>query len=79
MRLITRENVKVDRVAYPWLVKKFVDPTAEFFFVPRDRVDSEARPAIDSSLRSAPPCSACGPGATPAPKQRERAARQSQA
>lgn len=38
MKWITRENVKVDRVACPWLIKKFVDPDAEFLFVPRDRV-----------------------------------------
>jgi hypothetical protein len=42
MRWITREHVKVDRVACPWLIKKFVDPAAEFFFVPRDRVLAEA-------------------------------------
>lgn len=34
MRWITRENVKVDRVACPWLIKRFVDPDAEFLFVP---------------------------------------------
>ena len=33
MRWITRENVKVDRVACPWLIKRFVDPDAEFLFV----------------------------------------------
>ena len=38
MKWITREHVKVDRVACPWLVKKFVDPEAEFLFVPRDEV-----------------------------------------
>jgi hypothetical protein len=42
MRWITREKVKVDRVACPWLLKKFVDPEAEFFFVPREAVMSEA-------------------------------------
>ncbi len=30
MKWITREKVKVDRVACPWLIKKFVDPHAEF-------------------------------------------------
>jgi len=30
MRWITRENVKVDRVACPWLLKRFVDRAAEF-------------------------------------------------
>jgi len=43
MRWITREHVKVDRVACPWLIKKFVDPEAEFFFVPGDQVDAEAK------------------------------------
>jgi hypothetical protein len=30
MKWITREKVKVDRVACPWLIKKFIDPQAEF-------------------------------------------------
>lgn len=34
MKWITRENVKVDRVACPWLVKNFIDPQAEFVFLP---------------------------------------------
>ena len=34
MKWITREHVKVDRVACPWLIKKFVDKDAEFLFVP---------------------------------------------
>ena len=34
MRWITRENVKVDRVACPWLIKRFIDQDAEFLFVP---------------------------------------------
>lgn len=42
MKWITREGVKVDRVACPWLIKKFVDPDAEFFFVPADQVTKEA-------------------------------------
>ena len=43
MKWITRERVKVDRVACPWLIKKFVDRDAEFFFVPADSVMDEAR------------------------------------
>jgi hypothetical protein len=43
MKWITREKVKVDRVACPWLIKKFVDPQAEFLFVPADKVMEEAR------------------------------------
>ena len=38
MKWITREHVKVDRVACPWLIMKFVDPQAEFLFVPNDQV-----------------------------------------
>ena len=36
MKWVTREKVKVDRVACPWLIKKFIDPQAEFVFVPKD-------------------------------------------
>jgi hypothetical protein len=42
MKWITREKVKVDRVACPWLIKKFVDNDAEFLFVPADMVQAEA-------------------------------------
>ncbi len=42
MKWITREHVKVDRVACPWLIKKFVDKDAEFLFVPSDKVQAEA-------------------------------------
>src|SRR3989304_1253445 len=38
MKWVTREHVKVDRVACPWLIRKFVDPEAEFLFVPADKV-----------------------------------------
>jgi hypothetical protein len=38
MKWITREHVKVDRVACPWLIRKFVDPEAEFLFAPSDRL-----------------------------------------
>lgn len=36
MRWITRQDVKVDRVACPWLIKRFIDPQAEFLFVSED-------------------------------------------
>lgn len=42
MKWITRANVKVDRVACPWLIKKFVDKDADFFFISADQVMSEA-------------------------------------
>ena len=43
MKWITRKKVKVDRVACPWLIKKFVDPQAEFIFVPASQVEAQAK------------------------------------
>jgi hypothetical protein len=43
MRWITRQNVKVDRVACPWLIKRFIDPRAEFLFVPEEALLERAR------------------------------------
>lgn len=42
MKWVTREKVQVDRVACPWLIRKFVDPKAEFLFVPVEQVMSVA-------------------------------------
>lgn len=42
MKWITREHVKVDRVACPWLINKFIDPEAGFLFVPADKVQEIA-------------------------------------
>lgn len=42
MKWVTRERVKVDRVACPWLIRKFIDPEAEFLFVAPDQVLSVA-------------------------------------
>lgn len=42
MRWITREHPRVDRVACPWLIERFVDKDAEFLYVPRDQVTAEA-------------------------------------
>ncbi|HEY3412495.1 MAG TPA: chromate resistance protein ChrB domain-containing protein [Armatimonadota bacterium] len=38
MKWITRENANVDRIACPWLIRRFIDPAAEFLFVPKDEV-----------------------------------------
>jgi hypothetical protein len=38
LKWVTRERVKVDRVACPWLIRKFVDHDAEFSFVAADQV-----------------------------------------
>src|SRR3990172_1633271 len=42
MKWVTRAHVHVDRVACPWLIRKFVDAEAEFLFVPSDQVMSVA-------------------------------------
>ncbi len=42
MKWVTREKAKVDRIACPWLITRFVDPKAEFLFVPREKVDEVA-------------------------------------
>ena len=36
MRWVTRERIKVDRVACPWLIRNFIDPNAEFLFLPHN-------------------------------------------
>ncbi len=43
MKWITRAHVHVDRVACPWLIKRFVDAEAEFIFVARDLVAAESQ------------------------------------
>ena len=43
MKWVTREGAKTDRVACPWLIKKCIDPKAEFLFVPNDKVVEVAR------------------------------------
>src|SRR2546427_12948678 len=43
MRWITREGAKVDRVACPWLIRKFIDSDAEFVYVPKEMVFDEAK------------------------------------
>lgn len=42
MQWITRQNANIDRVACPWLLRRFVDPEAEFIYVPADQVMAEA-------------------------------------
>jgi hypothetical protein len=43
MKWVTRARPKVDRVACPWLIKRFVDPQAEFLYVPTDQVMEVAK------------------------------------
>jgi hypothetical protein len=48
MKWITRSNVKVDRVACPWLIRRFIDPQAEFLFV--EERDLLARAAHENAI-----------------------------
>lgn len=43
MKWITRERPKIDRIACPWLIKKFVDKNAEFIYVPFNQVLDKAK------------------------------------
>ena len=42
MKWITRERPKIDRIACPWLIARFIDTTSEFLFVPASEVLSRA-------------------------------------
>jgi hypothetical protein len=46
MKWVTRERVKVDRVACPWLIQKLIDPQAEFVFLPADTTWSKVTDGI---------------------------------
>lgn len=43
MKWITRERPKIDRIACPWLIRKFVDPESEFIYVPFNDVITKAK------------------------------------
>jgi hypothetical protein len=43
MKWITRERPKIDRIACPWLISRFIDKSAEFLYVPKDQVLNIAR------------------------------------
>lgn len=42
-RWVTRERPKIDRIACPWLISRFIDPAAEFLYVPSNRVLAAAK------------------------------------
>ena len=43
MKWVTRRKARVDRIACPWLIQRFIDPSAEFLFVPDNEVMETAR------------------------------------
>jgi hypothetical protein len=52
MKWVTREHPRTDRIACPWLIRKFIDPDAEFVYLPRDEVlayaEREAATSFDA-------------------------------
>jgi hypothetical protein len=40
---VTRERPKIDRIACPWLIRRFIDPSAEFNYVPKNQVLAVAK------------------------------------
>ncbi len=51
MKWVTREKVHVDRVACPWLIKRFIDADAEFVFVPRDTDPATIKEGIPFDMK----------------------------
>jgi hypothetical protein len=43
MKWVTRERPKIDRIACPWLIARFIDEQPEFLYVPSDRVQAVAK------------------------------------
>jgi hypothetical protein len=43
VKWVTRQYVHVDRTACPWLIKRFVDPKAEFLFVPMEKIEETVK------------------------------------
>jgi hypothetical protein len=43
MKWVTRERPKIDRIACPWLIQRFIDPEAEFLYVPAAQVLATAQ------------------------------------
>ncbi|HUQ27133.1 MAG TPA: chromate resistance protein ChrB domain-containing protein [Usitatibacter sp.] len=55
-RWITRERPKIDRIACPWLIQRFIDPIAQFDYVPTSAVfeEAERRQAVPYDIPGAP-------------------------
>ncbi len=62
-RWITRERPKIDRIACPWLIRRFINPEAEFIYVPTERVFALAgeQAATPYDIPGAEPFSHDGP------------------
>jgi hypothetical protein len=64
MKWVTRERPKTDRIACPWLIRRFIDPDAEIIFVPADQVLAVAAAGTGTpSTPRTPPTRTAGPNA----------------
>ena len=70
MKWVTRERPKIDRIACPWLVRRFLDSSPEFLFVPADQVLAVAErdnalpfdvPGVEDEVNQVSSASACWP------------------
>jgi len=52
MKWVTRENVHIDRVACPWLIKNFIDKDAKFVFVPEGTDPSTIMDGIPFDMKN---------------------------
>ena len=55
MKWVTRQRPKVDRIACPWLIRRFIDPDADILYVPADDVLTVAERAATRSTPRVPP------------------------
>lgn len=53
MKWVTTDHVHLDRVACPWLIRRFIDPAAEFVFVPRTGTDKLPQGAVPFAIPGA--------------------------
>ena len=51
MKWVTRERIHVDRVACPWLIRRFIDREAQFIFVPSDTDPSTIKEGIPFDMK----------------------------
>ena len=61
MQWVTRERPKIDRIACPWLITRFIDPAAEFLFVPAAEVTGPGTTSTPRPSRRARWAVACAP------------------
>jgi len=74
MQWVTREHPKIDRIACPWLIRRFIEPEAEFLYVPTDQVFAVAAEtgAVPYDIPGAEPFAHDGASMSDQPTEMER-------